>query len=723
MKFPQCFKCFVFNQVTGFKTLDEFVSKTIPESIKIKQETRLGRAKSESEMLERIKEVGSMNKVLKSYIGLGYYNTITPPVILRNIMENPGWYTQYTPYQPEIAQGRLESLLNFQTMVCDLTGLDVANASLLDEGTAAGEAMLLCYSSVKKRNVFFVDENIFPQTLAVLQTRAQGFSIEIVTGKAKDFDFQKYKDQLIGVMFQYPNMDGEVIEYEEFAKKAKDVGAYVCCATDLLALTLLKSPGEFGCDIAFGNAQRFGVPLGYGGPHAAFFAVKDSLKRKIPGRLVGLSKDVHGKPAYRLALQTREQHIRREKATSNICTAQALLANMSAMYAVYHGPQGLKNIAQRVHNITAVLATSISAFGHKVLNKTFFDTIRVELAYPADDLMDAAVDRGYNLRKISETVVSLSIDETVTKKDVRELVNLFATSSRLIKFQGGDDVADVISLQTLDHLAAASNISSEQPAAFYPQSLKRSSSYLTHEVFNTYHSETEMLRYLNKLQKKDLSLADAMIPLGSCTMKLNATVEMIPVTMPEFGAIHPFVPKDQAKGYEVLFEELEYSLSEATGFEYISLQPNSGAQGEYTGLRVIRKYLDSIGQGHRDVCLIPVSAHGTNPASAVMCGMRVVTVQCDEKGNLDLTDLKAKLKQHEGKVAATMITYPSTYGVFEESIQEVCNLIHEAGGQVYMDGANLNAQMGLCKPGEIGADVCHLNLHKTFCIPHGGNST
>jgi glycine dehydrogenase len=656
---------------TGVKTLEELVDKTIPNSIKIQQETRLGRAKTESEMLERIKEVGAMNKVLKSYIGLGYYNTITPPVILRNVMENPGWYTQYTPYQPEIAQGRLESLLNFQTMVCDLTGLDVANASLLDEGTAAGEAMLLCYSSVKKRNIFFVDENMFPQTIAVLETRAQGFNIQVVKGRIQDFDFEKYKDQLIGVMVQYPNLDGEVLEYEQFSKKAKDIGAYVCCATDLLSLTLLKPPGEFGCDIAFGNAQRFGVPLGYGGPHAAFFAVKDPLKRKIPGRLVGLSKDVHGKPAYRLALQTREQHIRREKATSNICTAQALLANMSVMYAVYHGPEGLKSIAQRIHNITAVLAASISAFGHRVYNKTFFDTILVELSFPAVDLIDAAAQRGYNLRKVNETTVSLSIDETVSKNDVRELINLFATSSRLGKFQGGEDVGDVISLQTLDHLASASNISAETPAAFYPKSLKRTSNYLTHPVLNSHHSETEMLRYLNFLQKKDLSLADAMIPLGSCTMKLNATVEMIPVTMPDFGAIHPFAPQNQARGYQVLVEELEYALSEATGFECISLQPNSGAQGEYTGLRVIRKYLESIGQAHRDICLIPVSAHGTNPASAVMCGMKVVTVQCDDKGNLDLDDLKLKLKKHEGNIACTMITYPSTYGVFEETIQEV----------------------------------------------------
>ncbi|KAJ3364898.1 hypothetical protein HDU91_002385 [Kappamyces sp. JEL0680] len=694
-------------RVVGVDGLEDLVNKTIPTSIHIKAPTRLGKALTESETLQRIKEIASKNKVFKSYLGMGYYASITPPVILRNVMENPGWYTQYTPYQPEIAQGRLEALVNYQTMVADMTGLEVANASLLDEGTAAGEAMLLCYAAAnRKKNG--------------THTRAEGFGIQVVVEDFKKFDFAAYSGNVVGALIQYPNANGEVHEYKTFCEEAHKHGALVACATDLMSLALLRPPGEFGADIALGNSQRFGVPLGYGGPHAAFFAVKDALKRRMPGRLIGLSKDAEGRPAYRLALQTREQHIRREKATSNICTAQALLANMAGMYAVYHGPKGIRDIAQRIHNMTAVLAHAVSSLGHTVVNKYYFDTLTVKLTYSAKDLIENAVDKGINLRLVDKHTVGISLDETVTKKDLVDLINTIASSSFLETFQQGDRLASFVNSDTLELLALDSNVTGQNPAKKYPTSLIRESKYLEHPVFNSHHSETEMLRYLNFLQKKDLSLADAMIPLGSCTMKLNATVEMIPVTMPEFGALHPFVPLDQAKGYQILFRELEYALEEATGFDHISLQPNSGAQGEYTGLRVIRAYLSSIGEGHRDVCLIPVSAHGTNPASAVMCGMKVITVKCEENGNLDLVDLAKKAEQYKDTLAATMITYPSTYGVFEETITKACEIIHSHGGQVYMDGANLNAQIGLCKPAEMGADVCHLNLHKTFCIPHGG---
>jgi glycine dehydrogenase len=553
-----------------------------------------------------------------------------------------------------------------------------------------------------------------------VKTRAQGFGIQVVVEDFKKFDFSSHSGNVVGALIQYPNADGEVHEYKAFCDEAHKHGALVACATDLMSLALLRPPGEFGADIALGNSQRFGVPLGYGGPHAAFFAVKDALKRRMPGRLIGLSKDAEGKPAYRLALQTREQHIRREKATSNICTAQALLANMAGMYAVYHGPKGIKDIAQRIHNMTSVLAHAVTSLGHTVVNKNYFDTLTIKLNYNAKDLVANAVDSGINIRQVDKYTVGISLDETVSKKDLVNVINIIASSSFLETFQQGDRLATFVSFDTVELLALDANVTSQDPAKKYPTSLIRESSFLTHPVFNSHHSETEMLRYLNYLQKKDLSLADAMIPLGSCTMKLNATVEMIPVTMPEFGALHPFAPVDQAKGYQILFRELEYALEEVTGFDHISLQPNSGAQGEYTGLRVIRAYQESIGQGHRNVCLIPVSAHGTNPASAVMCGMKVVTVKCEENGNLDLVDLAQKAEQYKDNLAATMITYPSTYGVFEKTITEACNIIHSHGGQVYMDGANLNAQIGLCKPGEFGADVCHLNLHKTFCIPHGG---
>ncbi|ORY43386.1 glycine dehydrogenase [Rhizoclosmatium globosum] len=701
-------------KLVGLSSLDALSAKALPESIHIQHKTRLGPGMPEKEVLERLRYIASQNKILKSYIGMGYASAITPPVILRNIMENPAWYTQYTPYQPEIAQGRLESLINYQTMIQDFTGLDIANASLLDEGTAAGEAMLMCYSAFnRKRNIFFVDERTFPQTIAVLKTRAEGFGIEVIVGDYEKFNAAEYKDSLMGVLLQYPNSEGSLVDYASFTKSVHENGGLVTVATDLLACALVKPPGEWGADIAFGNSQRFGVPLGYGGPHAAFFAVKDEHKRRMPGRLIGVSKDANGKTAYRLALQTREQHIRREKATSNICTAQALLANMAAMYAVYHGPQGIKDIAQRVHNLTSALAAGVEQLGHKVVNKDFFDTLTIKVNVDAAIIHAASVEAGINLRRIDNSTVGVTLDETVSKDDLEALLKVFARGNFADQYKFGTTQPYTAPVPSID--ALASSLSSGIPAA-----LIRSSAFLTHKVFNSYHSETEMLRYIFALQHKDLSLADAMIPLGSCTMKLNATTEMIPVTWPEFGAIHPFVPIEQAKGYEIMHKELEYALQEATGFDSISLQPNSGAQGEYTGLRTIVSYLNSIGQSQRNICLIPVSAHGTNPASAAMCGLQVVVVKCEENGNLDLVDLRKKAEQYKDKLAAAMITYPSTYGVFEDTIVEACKIIHENGGQVYMDGANLNAQMGLCKPAEIGADVCHLNLHKTFCIPHGG---
>ncbi|KAJ3130656.1 hypothetical protein HK100_007772 [Physocladia obscura] len=705
-------------KVVGADSLDALTAKAVPSRIHIKNKTQLGPAMPETEVLERLKFIASKNQLLKSYIGMGYAAAITPPVILRNIMENPAWYTQYTPYQPEISQGRLESLINFQTMIQDLTGLDIANASLLDEGTAAGEAMLMCYSAYnRKKNVFFVDERTFSQTIAVLKTRAEGFGIQVVVGNYESFDFENYKDQLMGVLLQYPNSEGSVVDYSTFAKRVHNAGAMVTVATDLLACALVKPPGEFGADIAFGNSQRFGVPLGYGGPHAAFFAVKDAQKRRMPGRLIGVSKDANGKIAYRLALQTREQHIRREKATSNICTAQALLANMAAMYAVYHGPVRIKAIAERVHKLTSVLASGVTQLEHEVINKeSFFDTLTIKVrGGNATIFHTAAVENGINLRKIDATHVGVTLDETVSVKDLTTLLKVFAYGSFAEQYKFGTTTPHTHTTPSIE--ALVSNVAS---TANFPVSLTRTSSYLTHKVFNKYHSETEMLRYITALQHKDLSLADAMIPLGSCTMKLNATTEMIPVTWPEFANIHPFVPIDQAQGYAQMHAELEYALSEATGFSHICLQPNSGAQGEYTGLRTITAYFAKRGETNRNVCLIPVSAHGTNPASAAMCGLKVVVVKCEENGNLDLVDLKAKAEQYKNSLAAAMITYPSTYGVFEDTISRACEIVHENGGQVYMDGANLNAQMGLCKPAEIGADVCHLNLHKTFCIPHGG---
>ncbi|KAJ3373311.1 glycine decarboxylase subunit P [Allomyces arbusculus] len=700
----------------GCKTLDDLIARAVPASIRRDAPLALGEPRAEAELLRDLKQIASKNKLMKNYIGQGYYGTTVPAVILRNVLENPGWYTQYTPYQPEISQGRLESLLNYQTMVTDLTGLPVANASLLDEGTAAAEAMLMCWSAAKRaKNTFFVDANVFPQTLAVLQTRAEGFGIKVVVGDYQTFDVDAIKDDLMGALVQYPAADGSIHDLKAFTAKLHAHKAQVCCATDLLALTLLTPPGEWGADIAFGSAQRFGVPLGYGGPHAAFFACGDAHKRRMPGRLVGVTRDAQGRKAYRLALQTREQHIRREKATSNICTAQALLANMAAMYAVYHGPEGLKAIAKQVHAMTVALARALTAQGHQVDSKHFFDTITVTVPSGIKPLVALAEENGINLCVRSATQVGVSLDETTTHEDLVQLIDVFAQTTPQAQYLASTTGASGAGRAELTTAAAEAATLSALPAG-----LVRTSAILTHPVFNTYHSETEMLRYIRHLESKDLSLCNAMIPLGSCTMKLNATVEMIPVTWPEFGNVHPFAPAHQAQGYATLIQELEYALAECTGFARVSLQPNSGAQGEYAGLRVIRAHHAANGEAHRDVCLIPVSAHGTNPASAAMAGMRVVAVACDAKGNLDLADLKAKAEKHAKELACIMVTYPSTFGVFEDGIKQVCEIVHANGGQVYLDGANLNAQIGVCRPGDYGADVCHLNLHKTFCIPHGG---
>jgi glycine dehydrogenase len=688
----------------GYADLESFTDSVVPETIRSRKPLNLAglgaTPAGEHETLLRLKAMASQNKINRSYIGMGYHDCITPPVILRNILENPGWYTQYTPYQAEIAQGRLEALLNFQTMVSDLTGLPVAGASLLDEGTAAGEAMAMCYSIAgQEKSTFFASADCHPQTLGVLATRADGLGLKLVVAEPKDFDLAHA--DVCGMLLQYPTTDGRVEDYRAIIEKAHAAGVTAVVAADLLSLTLLTPPGEFGADICVGSAQRFGVPMGFGGPHAAFIATREEHVRKLPGRIIGVSRDATGKPALRMAIQTREQHIRREKATSNICTAQALLAIMASMYGVYHGPEGLRRIAARVHAFTVALAQGLKKLGHSVQTQTFFDTFRIRPApgQTAASIIQTALKHDINLRDFRDGTLGVSIDETTTRKDIADL---------LAVFNGGKAVAE-----TPDQLLAGA--SAEIPAAF-----ARQSGYLTHPVFNAHHSETEMLRYIFSLMGRDLSLAQAMIPLGSCTMKLNATSEMIPVTWPEFGKLHPFAPADQTRGYQQLFKDLESWLAEITGFHAISLQPNAGAQGEYTGLMVIRAYLKSIGQAHRDVCLIPDSAHGTNPASAVIAGMKVVAVKNDPQGNVDLADLKAKIAAHKDNIGALMVTYPSTYGVFEADIKEMCRLVHEAGGQVYMDGANMNAQVGLTSPGFIGADVCHLNLHKTFCIPHGG---
>ncbi len=686
--------------VLGVASLDDLIDKTVPTAIRLERPLQLPTALSESEALAKLKAIASQNKVYRSFIGAGYYNCLTPPVILRNILENPGWYTAYTPYQAEIAQGRLEALLNFQTMVIELTGLEIANASLLDEGTAAAEAMGMSYSVCKnKAKAFFVDRGCHPQTIEVIKTRANPLGIEVIIDDFQAFDFST---PIFGALLQYPTTEGTIYDYREFIAKVQETKALVTVAADILSLALLTPPGELGADIAVGSTQRFGVPLGYGGPHAAYFATKEKYKRQVPGRIVGVSKDIYGKPALRLALQTREQHIRREKATSNICTAQVLLAVIASMYCVYHGAEGIKNIAIRVHRLTATLALGLQELGYKVAAESFFDTLKIE-ADNAKDIVQLAATEKINLLLIDDGAVGISLDETTTEKDLVDLWRIFA---------GKDELPFTV--------AELRNDSPIPPLLRKDNSLKRSSQYLTDAVFNKYHSETELLRYLHKLESRDLSLTTSMIPLGSCTMKLNATAEMIPVTWTEFGNIHPFVPIEQTKGYQQLFQDLETWLAEITGFAGISLQPNAGSQGEYAGLQVIRQYHRDRGEAQRNICLIPESAHGTNPASAVMCGMKVVGVKCDSEGNIDLQDLQSLAEKHSDQLAAIMVTYPSTHGVFESEIKHICAIVHEHGGQVYLDGANMNAQVGLCRPGDFGADVCHLNLHKTFCIPHGG---
>ena len=650
----------------------------------------------EHRLIDRLRGIASENEVFRSYIGMGYHGTVTPGVIQRNILENPGWYTQYTPYQAEISQGRLQALLNFQTTVIDLTGLPIANASLLDEGTAAAEAMTLAFGQHRDRNHFFVADNCHPQTIAVVQTRAEPLGIEVTVGRASEFE---PSDEYFGVLLQYPATDGGIHDYRSLIEAAHEVGALAIMAADLLALTLITPPGELGADIAIGNTQRFGVPMGYGGPHAAYMAAGDAFKRKMPGRIIGVSVDADGNPALRMALQTREQHIRREKATSNICTAQVLLAVMAGAYAVYHGPSGLKRIAERIHGLTTGLARGLDEGGHEVLTAHFFDTIRVRpVGRDASEVMEAARQAGINLRDFGDGSIGIALDETVEPSDVVDVLAAFGVTA----------VEDDLERHPT-------------PAGPpFPSGLSRTSDYLTHPVFHSYRSETEMLRYLHQLESRDLSLNTAMIPLGSCTMKLNGTAQMVPVTFPEFGSLHPFAPADQTKGYQRIVSDLERWLAAISGFEAVSLQPNSGAQGEYAGLLTIRAYHLSRGDTERKVCLIPSSAHGTNPASAVMAGMEVKSVATSEDGSIDLEDLKAKAAEHADRLAAIMVTYPSTHGVFEEHIREVCDVIHDHGGMVYLDGANLNAQVGLCRPGDYGADVIHINLHKTFAIPHGG---
>lgn len=689
----------------GYPSLDALANAAVPPAIRLRRPLALQAPLTEAAALKKMRQIAAKNQVRRSYIGLGYYPCITPPVIQRNILENPGWYTQYTPYQAEISQGRLEALLNFQTLVSDLTALPIANASLLDEATAAAEAMMLCFSARAKNcsNVFFVDSDCHPQTIAVIQTRAEPLGIEVAVGDPRKSNLSA-QPAPFGVLLQYPGSSGAVLDPSAVIRQAKASGSMVVLAADLLALTLLKAPGELGADVAIGSAQRFGVPMGFGGPHAAFFATTDDHKRRMPGRLIGVSRDAAGQPALRMALQTREQHIRRDKATSNICTSQVLLAVMASMYAVYHGPQGLKAIASDIQTLTGKLAQGLRRLGYSIKNRGYFDTLTVSLgATPLADLLHAADSRQINLRVVDPTTVAVSLDEAATKSDVNTLFEVFAISRRL------DFDADALTAPRIG----------EQDGP-WEGAMNRESPFLRHQVFNSHHSETKMLRYIRRLEAKDLSLTRSMIPLGSCTMKLNSTSELMPISWPEFGHLHPFVPRSQALGYHELFAELSAALAECTGFAAISLQPNSGAQGEFAGLLVIRKYHQSRGEAHRNICLIPKSAHGTNPASAVLAGMRVIVVNCDDQGNIDVADLKRLAEEHSQNLAALMVTYPSTHGVFEESVTEICDIVHKFGGQVYMDGANMNAQVGLCRPGDFGPDVCHLNLHKTFCIPHGG---
>ncbi len=683
-------------QVLQVGTLDELIDQTVPASIRMKKVLDLPAPLNEQDYLRELKSIAVKNRVFRTYIGMGYHGTVTPNVVLRNVFQNPGWYTQYTPYQAEIAQGRLESLLNFQTMVSDLTGLPIANASLLDEGTAAAEAMHMFFAEKNKRakageeaNIFLVSEDVLPQTLDVIKTRAVPQGIELKVGNVANFEFN---DKTFGVLLQYPAASGAVLDHQSFVAKAKAAGAFVCVAADLLSLALLKPPGEWGADVCVGNTQRFGVPMGYGGPHAAYFTCTEEFKRNIPGRIIGVSVDVKGNRALRMALQTREQHIRREKATSNICTAQALLANIAAMYAVYHGPKGIQAIAQRAHNMAAALSSALANAGYKQTNAHFFDTLRIELdATNMAEIRTKAEAAGINFF-YTNNAIQISLDETVTDVDLKDILATFGVKTDL---KGGNK-------------------------AVLPTGLLRESKYLTHPVFSAYHTESEMMRYIKRLENRDLSLMHSMISLGSCTMKLNAATEMIPVSWEAFSNIHPFAPADQTQGYAQIISELEAYLCEITGFSACSLQPNSGAQGEYAGLMAIRAYHLDRGDTHRNVAIIPSSAHGTNPASAVMAGMEVVVVACDERGNIDLGDLRAKVEQHAANLSCLIVTYPSTHGVFETAISEICDLIHQHGGRVYMDGANMNAQVGLTSPALIGADVCHLNLHKTFAIPHGG---
>lgn len=684
----------------GYGSLSDLIRATVPDVIALNRPLALAAPSSEQEALSRLKHLAQQNKLHRSLIGLGYFDTVTPPVILRNVLENPGWYTAYTPYQPEISQGRLETLLAYQQMVLDLTGMQLANASLLDESTAAAEAMALAKRvSKSKSNAFFIDERTLPQTIDVIRTRAECFGFDIIIGAAAD----AASHDVFGAIFQYPDRDGVITDLGPMISALQAKHAVTCVAADLMSLTLLKSPGEMGADVAVGNTQRFGVPMGFGGPHAAYFATKDDYKRAMPGRIIGVSVDARGKQAFRMSLQTREQHIRREKANSNICTAQVLLANIAAMYAMYHGPEGVRKIALRIHRLTRILAAGLTQKGIST-NSTFFDTLTLSVSgAQRDAALQRAAEHGFNLRVTDTATLGVSLDECSTAAEVETLWQVLL----------GADAAG-LDVNVTDATLADST------AIGIPAALQRQSAFMTHAVFNRYHNETDMLRYLKRLENRDLSLAHAMIPLGSCTMKLNATAEMMPVTWPEFSKPHPFAPREQVSGYLQMIRELEDMLAEICGFDAVSMQPNSGAQGEYAGLLAIRNYLNSIGQTQRDVCLIPSSAHGTNPASAQMLSMKVVVVACDDKGNIDVNDLKVKVEQHKDNLAALMITYPSTHGVFEEAVKDICQLIHDNGGQVYMDGANLNAQVGVSRPGDIGADVSHVNLHKTFCIPHGG---
>ena len=682
-------------QTLGYTSLDALVDQVVPETIRQRTPLNLPPALSEEDALRRLKQLMSRNKAVRSFIGLGYHDTFTPPVIQRNILENPGWYTAYTPYQPEISQGRLEALINFQTMITDLTGLDVAGASLLDEGTACAEALTLAVAQKNGAKSVVVSDQCHPHNIAVVRTRMQALGIVVQVVDIASWTSED-SDGIAAVLVQYPDTRGVIQDFEDLAARVHKAGALFVVSADLLALTVLRPPGEFGADICVGNSQRFGVPLGFGGPHAAFMAVTDALKRRMPGRLIGVSKDAAGNPAYRLSLQTREQHIRREKATSTICTAQVLLAVMASMYAVYHGPEGLKKIARRTHGAAVWLARELMLAGQEIVSDDFFDTLTVKV-HSAHEVLKTAMLFGINLRKLDAHHVGVALDERVREEDLNSVLKAFGIS------------------KAQHPLTLANDAELNCSATFH-----RQSNFLTHPVFNRYHSETEMMRYLHRLESKDIALNRSMIPLGSCTMKLNAAAEMMPLSWPEVGGLHPFVPHDQSEGYRAMFTELENWLAECTGFDATSLQPNAGSQGEYAGLLAIKRFHEAQDQGHRDVCLIPTRAHGTNPASAVMCAFKVVPVACDDQGNISLADLKAKLAAHADKVAALMVTYPSTHGVFEESIVEICRLVHEQGGQVYMDGANMNAQVGLTSPGKIGADVCHLNLHKTFCIPHGG---